>query len=426
MMSPLKSLPDRTSLINWIDELTTANKRIGLLVFNLNRFRDINIKMGHVAGDQVLQTLVERVSTIIQADDRLFRVGGDEFAVVLSGLRSLSIAETAAARVLEVIAAPMEVADNTLSLSAHAGVAVYPDQVGSREELLRAADTSLHEARCSGRGYKLFDALLRDQSQIESDLKGKLKIALENNDLLLHYQPQIDLRRSVFGGCEALTRWNHDTRGWINPELFIAVAETGELIDTLTYWCVNVALREWSQYCSQNSASVPISVNLSARLLHSPEIVDLVARALNIWGVPEGSLVMEVTESAMMTDPEIALQTLTALNELGVTISIDDFGTGYSSLAYLKKLPVGELKIDKSFVSHMAESSMDRKIVQSVIDLAHNLEIKVVAEGVEDKTSLDLLESMGCDLAQGYYIAKPMPLSKLPGWLEGSRWDVRS
>ena len=292
------------------------------------------------------------------------------------------------------------------------------------DELLRGADTALNEARRSRSNYRLYDTLLRDQGQYKSDLRCELQAALDNNALMLYYQPQIDLRQGMLGGCEALARWNHGSRGWIAPDSFIPVAESSELIDSLTYWSLNVALREWFKRCAECSLSAPISLNLSARLLHSPEVVDLVARALNIWGAPAGSLVMEVTESAMMADPNIALRTLTALHEMGVTISIDDFGTGYSSLAYLKKLPVGELKIDKSFVMHMSENAMDRKIVQSVIDLAHNLELQVVAEGVENEASLDMLESMGCDFAQGYFIAKPMLLTDLSGWLEGSRWKL--
>lgn len=417
-------MPQRGNLMERLDELICEGERVGLLVFNLDQFREINIELGHLAGDHVLQAVVDRVCGVMRSNDELFRVGGDEFAVLLVGLRSPQLAELAATKVVEVIGRPVEIMGTMLSLSIHAGVAIYPDQANDRHELLRGADTALNEARRSRSNYRLYDTLLRDQGQYKSDLRCELQAALDNNALMLYYQPQIDLRQGVLGGCEALARWNHGSRGWIAPDSFIPVAESSELIDSLTYWSLNVALREWFKRCTECSLSAPISLNLSARLLHSPEVVDLVARALNIWGAPAGSLVMEVTESAMMADPNIALRTLTALHEMGVTISIDDFGTGYSSLAYLKKLPVGELKIDKSFVMHMSENAMDRKIVQSVIDLAHNLELQVVAEGVENEASLDMLESMGCDFAQGYFIAKPMLLTDLSGWLEGSRWKL--
>jgi len=424
MTIQINTMPQRVSLLERLDQMVSGGGRFGLLVFNLDQFREINIELGHMAGDQVLQVVVDRVSDVMRASDQLFRVGGDEFAVVLAALGSPKLAELAANKIVEVIARPVEIIGTKLSLSVHAGVAIFPDQASDSRELLKGADTALNEARRSRSDYRLYDTLLRDQGRYKSDMRCELQTALDTNTLMLHYQPQIDLKRGVLGGCEALARWNHGSRGWIAPDSFIPVAETSELIDSLTYWSLNVALREWFKQCEKYSSSAPISLNLSARLLHSPEVVDLVARALNIWGAPAGSLVMEVTESAMMVDPDIALRTLTALHEMGVTISIDDFGTGYSSLAYLKKLPVGELKIDKTFVMQMSENSMDRKIVQSVIDLAHNMELQVVAEGVENEASLDMLVSMGCDFAQGYFIAKPMSLSDLPGWLESSRWKL--
>jgi diguanylate cyclase (GGDEF)-like protein len=424
MNTQLENVPQRTSLLEKLDQLIADGERCGLLVFNLDQFRDINIELGHTAGDQVLQAVVQRVSDVIRAGDGLYRIGGDEFAVVLAELRSPQLAELAANKVVEAIATPVEITGTRLSLSVHAGVAIFPDQADSARELLKGADTALNEARRSRSDYRLYDTLLRDQGRYKSDLRCELQAALDHNALMLYYQPQIDLKQGTLGGVEALARWNHDSRGWIAPDSFIPVAESSELIDSLTYWSLNVALREWFKQCKECASSTPISLNLSARLLHSPEVVDLVARALNIWGAPSGSLVMEVTESAMMVDPKIALRTLTALNEMGVTIAIDDFGTGYSSLAYLKKLPVGELKIDKSFVMHMSENDMDRKIVQSVIDLAHTLELQVVAEGVENVASLEMLASMGCDYAQGYYIAKPMLLTDMPGWLEGSCWKL--
>jgi EAL domain-containing protein (putative c-di-GMP-specific phosphodiesterase class I) len=199
------------------------------------------------------------------------------------------------------------------------------------------------------------------------------------------------------------------------------MAEKSDLIDNLTYWSINVALREWSAFCGSGSPG-SIAINMSAKLLQSREVVELVGRAMNIWGAEPASLVLEVTESAMMSDPNAAHHTLSALHEMGIMLSIDDFGTGYSSLAYLKNLPVGELKIDKSFVLHMAENQQDRKIVQSIIDLAHNLEMSVVAEGIENQQTLDMLIGMGCDYGQGFYIGRPMPIGEMPRWMEAGNW----
>jgi EAL domain-containing protein (putative c-di-GMP-specific phosphodiesterase class I) len=226
-------------------------------------------------------------------------------------------------------------------------------------------------------------------------------------------------------GCEALVRWRHAEHGWIPPDVFIPLAEKYGLVDTLTYWSVNVALREWLAYGLQ-SWGVSIAINLSASLLESTEIVDLISRALKIWAAEPGTLVLEVTESAMMSDPGAALRVLTSLHEMGVTLSIDDFGTGYSSLAYLQKLPASELKIDKSFVRHMADRPQDRKLVRSIIDLAHNLDMRVVAERITEQRSLDMLARMGCDYGQGFYIARPMPAENLSDWLQQAVRDKSS
>jgi EAL domain-containing protein (putative c-di-GMP-specific phosphodiesterase class I) len=282
---------------------------------------------------------------------------------------------------------------------------------------MRDAEAAQQKARDRLQGYAVYDPSTNNGDRAWADLKGKLITALENRDLLMYYQPQVDLQRGVLAGCEAVVRWHDTERGWISPELFIPIAERSDLIDSLTYWSLNVALREWFGYRKECCGQATVSVNLSARVLHSPEVVELVRRSMSIWGVTPESLVLEVTESAMMADPRLARRTLLALAELGVILSIDDFGTGYSSLAYLKDLPVSELKIDKSFVQHMVERPQDRKIVQSAIGLAHNLELRVVAEGIEDRQTLDMLTDMDCDIGQGYFISKPMPIQDLPSWI---------
>jgi diguanylate cyclase (GGDEF)-like protein len=416
-------LPDRTALLSALQSAVKAQGRFALLIINLEKFRDINIEFGHDFGDQVLRQLAERIQLVLRKGDSAYHVGADEFAVVLGELKSPQLAELAARKIQQVIYNNLELQGKVLAPVVRVGAAVFPDHAATLEQLLRQADAAQQKARNSRGNIKVYDQVLRVQEQQRSDMKGNLKVALDNSDLMLYYQPQVDLQQGVISGCEALVRWNHAAQGWISPELFIPVAEGSELIDTLTYWSVNVALREWFKFCGDSSPSASISVNLSAKLLHSPEVVDLIERAMNIWGAPPGALVLEVTESAMMADPKAALYTLQALANLGVKLSIDDFGTGYSSLAYLKNLPVAELKIDKSFVLQMAEDPQDRKIVQSVIDLAHNLDLQVVAEGIENQQSLDMLIGMGCDYGQGYFIARPMPLADLPPWVDGSRWQ---
>lgn len=417
--------PGRIELLQQIDQRVAACNRNGecfaLLVFNLQKFREINVEYGHAAGDVVLAQVAVRMQGELRSGDNLFHIGNDEFAVLLAQLKTPQVVQLAITKLQEAIGENMEVAGNVLLITALAGAALFPDHSGDREGLMKAADAALHYASENNMPFSVYDRSIRGAEKPLSDLRGSLKLALDNNDLKLHYQPQVDLQHGTLSGCEALARWKHATHGWIPPDVFIPVAEKSELIDTLTYWSINAALREWFKFCGPCS-SATIAINLSAKLLRSPEVVDLVSRAINIWGVEPGSMVLEVTESAMMTDPRASLHTLLALHEMGITLSIDDFGTGYSSLAYLKKLPVSELKIDKSFVQHMADNHQDRKIVQSVIDLSHNLDLRVVAEGIESQQILDMLINMGCDYGQGYYIGKPMPIGEMPAWVKGSNW----
>jgi len=419
--------PGRIELLQQLDQRVADCSGNGgcfaLLVFNLQKFRDINVEYGHAAGDVVLAQVAERMEGELRSGDSLFHIGNDEFAVLLEQLKTPQVVQLAITKLQAAIGKNMEVAGNALLITALAGAALFPDHSDDREGLMKAADAALHYASENNMPFSVYDNSTRSAEKPLSDLRGSLKLALDNNDLKLHYQPQVDLQRGTLSGCEALARWKHATHGWIPPDVFIPVAEKSELIDTLTYWSINAALREWFRFCGPCS-SATIAINLSAKLLRSPEVVDLVRRAINIWGVEPGSMVLEVTESAMMTDPRASLHTLLALHEMGITLSIDDFGTGYSSLAYLKKLPVSELKIDKSFVQHMADNHQDRKIVQSVIDLSHNLDLRVVAEGIESQQILDMLIGMGCDYGQGYYIAKPMPIGEMPAWVKGSNWQL--
>jgi diguanylate cyclase (GGDEF)-like protein len=427
MLDTLIQSPGRIRLCEQMDGAIAvcrdSNSRFALLLFNLHKFREINIQVGHALGDAVLARVAELIAGVLRPRDELFHLGSDEFAVMLNDVKAPQVAEFAMTKILSAINTSHEIEGSTLSVSAAAGAALFPDHAGGRDELLRAADAALHHAVVEHTDHCMFDASLRLREQRFTDLRNKLRGALDSADLMLYYQPQIDLQQGTLSGCEALARWNHPDDGWIRPDHFIPVAEKSELIDVLTYWSINVALREWSEL-RDSGPSGSIAINLSAKLLHSREVVELVNRAINIWGAEPASLVLEVTESAMMSDPDTAMQTLHALHDMGITLSIDDFGTGYSSLAYLKKLPVAELKIDKSFVQHMADDQQDRKIVQSIIDLAHNLEMSVVAEGIENQQTLDMLIGMGCDFGQGFYLGRPMPIVDMPPWLEGSNWHL--
>lgn len=398
----------------------TRAERSALLVLNLRRFREINIGYGHAVGDAVLYAVAKKIRRVLRRNDHLFHIGNDEFAVLLTELKSPQIVQLAIEKVLDTISGNHEIAGHLLPLAVVCGAAIHPDHAQDPQALLRAADMALHHAQNQNLDYALYDDSLHWRERQHATLKTDLRHALDNNELLLHYQPQIDLQSGGICGHEALMRWPHPEQGWIGPDVFIEVAEESDLIHDLTFWSLNVALREWC-LLSETDKTVSVSVNLSARLLDSQEIVELVRRALNIWGAAPAALVLEITESAVMANPEKALATLNTLHDMGIVLSIDDFGTGYSSLAYLKRLPVRELKIDKSFVRHMAQNLQDRQIVQSVIDLAHNLEMRVVAEGIENDRTLTMLADMGCDYGQGYLIARPMPLPETLDWLHAQR-----
>jgi len=395
----------------------SSGQRCAVLVINLRRFREVNVDFGFDAGDKVLVQLVERITGILKPGDKLFHIGSDEFALLLEDIKSSQVARLALGRILDALDEGFEVSGQVLSIIVQGGGVVYPDHVDQADAMLVAADAALMEARDRGERFLFFEKTLREGRRTHADLRAKLREALDSNDLQLYYQPQVNMRDGSVSGFEALVRWQHAELGWIGPDQFIPVAESCGLIENLTYWSFNVALRE-SAVFFQEGSSATVSINLSAKLLVSNEVVDLLARAINIWGVDPSRLVLEVTESAMMADPLAALGILVKIHEMGVTLSIDDFGTGYSSLDYLKRLPVSELKIDKSFVLNMADDKQDRKIVRSIIDLAHNLEMRVVAEGIENQCVFDMLVEMGCEIGQGFYMARPMPASALSLWLE--------
>ncbi|MGD8936439.1 MAG: bifunctional diguanylate cyclase/phosphodiesterase [Thiogranum sp.] len=418
------SPPDRDALLAALDKAATVWPRFALLVLNLVGFRDINIEFGHAVGDRVLAWVAQRIRSVLRANDALFHVGADEFAIILGDLKSPQLVELAARKMLELVHDRIELQGTEIVLGARVGAALFPDRAATSSELMRHADAAQQKARKGMQGFAVYEPLTDGGSLLSPTLKGKLKSALDKGELALYYQPQVDLRRGIVAGCEALVRWHDAERGWISPELFVPVAETSDLVETLTYWSINVALREWFGQCGSCCPGGSVSVNLSARLLQSPDIVELVRRAMSIWGVTRRALVLEVTESAMLADSRAARSTLLALADLGVTLAIDDFGTGYSSLEYLKNLPVSELKIDKGFVLSMLERVADRKIVQSAIDLAHSLDMRVVAEGIENQQTLEMLVAMGCDIGQGYYISEPIPIDKLPSWArsEGQPW----
>ena len=427
MIDPVSQLPDRGQFfeeLNAQQQYHDPNMGVAaLLVVNLHRFREINETFGYTLGDELLRTAGQRIRQAVRGSDFVARLGSDEFGVLLPCILSAEHAGLAASKILETIQQAMTLDGKRFRVRASIGIALYPEHGQQAADVLACAEQALVKARSTHQPQLIYD---RPAPAGEASLlvEHQLEQALQSGDLVLHLQPKVDLRSANVCGVEALSRLSHQQHGLIQPDRFVPVAEDTGLITPLSLWALNAALR----HCAENSMArhaCSVAVNLSACVLNDPDVVDLVDRALRIWGVPAPRLVLEITETAMMMEPERSLETLQGLRDLGVNLSIDDFGTGYSSLAYLRRLPVNELKIDKSFVSTMVRNPGDAKIVRSIIDLAHAFDLTVVAEGVEDQATLEQLSTMGCDIAQGYFIARPMPMDDLEQWFEESLWCDR-
>ncbi|MFQ5783879.1 MAG: putative bifunctional diguanylate cyclase/phosphodiesterase [Alphaproteobacteria bacterium] len=402
-----------------------SRQPFALLLLDLDRFKEINDTLGHQVGDALLVEVGQRLSNTVAGVGTVARLGGDEFAVLLPvGTESVQ-AEDVAKHMIEVLQVPFNVDGLTLEIGVSIGVALYPEHGEDTSRLLRSADVAMYIAKREQSMFALYDSE-RDHNSVRNlAMSGELRQAIETDQLSLYYQPQIDLASGRVVGVEALVRWNHPEHGFVLPEEFVSVAEHMGLIQPLTHWVLDSALRQAAAWRS-DGLDIGVSVNLSSRNLHEEDLPETVAQLLDSHGVEPGRLTLELTESALIIDPARALGVIERLSIIGVRLGIDDFGTGYSSLAYLKRLPVDELKIDKSFVIHMTEDGNDAVIVRSTVDLAHNLGLKVVAEGVEGDEQLHYLEALGCDLGQGHFVSRPLPVEDFAGWLEASPWRANS
>jgi diguanylate cyclase (GGDEF)-like protein/PAS domain S-box-containing protein len=391
-------------------------QQVALLVMDLDQFKEVNDALGHHVGDQLLRGIGDRLTR--EFDQALVaRLGGDEFALVLVGEVTEADARAVAARIRGTLTEPFLMDDVRLQSNASIGIALFPEHADDVSTLIQRADVAMYMAKRSGTGAAVY-AAEHDRSSVERlTLIGDLPDAVSLDQFELHFQPCVDLRTGLPVRAEALVRWNHPRLGRIAPDQFIELAELSGAIQPLTRWVLRegmIAATRW------RAAGHPIglAVNLSVRNLYDPELVPYVAQELSISQVPASDLVLELTETELMDDPGLAREIFTQLGDLGVGTAIDDFGTGYSSLTYLRDLPLQEVKIDRSFVSEMHRRSEEFTIVRSMIDLGHNLGLKVVAEGVEHADDLVLLRRLGCDLAQGFHLAQPLPLDELLVWLD--------
>jgi diguanylate cyclase (GGDEF)-like protein len=415
----LTDLPNRALLQDRMEQAIRVAQRshtcLSLLLLDLDRFKDINDTFGHHAGDLLLQQVAARLRSALRAMDTVARLGGDEFAVLLSGGDDDGT-RVAAHKICAALEAPVTIEGHDLRVMASIGIALYPAHGTDFPTLLRHADVAMYAAKRQHSAYAVYDAAQDPHSPSRVALIGDLHHAVNRGALVLHYQPTVDLSTGRLSGTEALTRWPHPTDGLIAPDRFIPLAEQTGLIAPLSAWALETAVRQCRDW-RRTGLDLGVAVNLSMWNLLDPQLPQTIAHLLQRYGVPAAALRLELTESALMADPARVLDVLTRLAGIGVTLAVDDFGTGYSSLAYLKRLPVDELKIDKSFVLHMAEDEADAAIVRSTIGLGHSLGLQVVAEGVENGETQQQLAAMGCDAIQGYYCSRPLPADELTRWL---------
>ena len=401
------------------DGLAAASRKqsvAAVLLIDLDRFKEVNDTLGHQAGDELLRAIGPRIQTAVPDDSTVARLGGDEFAVLLNSISAPVEATAIAEAIVEALRQPFTVDHFRLDIEASIGVALYPAHGADADALLQRADVAMYVAKETSRGVELYDPAKDRNSRRRLSLLGDLREALVAGELELHYQPKVELTTGHLRGCEALLRWTHPTHGPVPPAEFIPLAEHTGLIRPLTSFVLAEAVSQIRVWLDAG-LDIPVAVNLSARNLHDSHLANEVADLLDRLQVPASYLHLEITESSVMAEPARAERTLRALHGMGIRIAIDDFGTGYSSLAYLQRLPVDELKVDKSFVINMGHNNGAHVIVRSTIDLARNLGLEVTAEGVETPRALALLRAARCDAVQGYLISRPLAAPALEAWV---------
>ncbi len=419
----LTGLPNRTLFQDRLQQALAAAKRmqsrVALLFIDLDRFKSVNDSFGHRAGDILLQTVAARLRKCVRETDTVCRHAGDEYLIVLSALREPTEAALVAEKVLAIFDEVFMLESHEVQISASVGISVFPDDGQTMEDLIRNADAAMYHSKKSGRNrFEFFTPELNAPVAERLVLANQLRRAIENNQLVLHYQPQFDTATNGLVGAEALVRWNHTDHGLLFPDSFIALAEESDIIHLIGEWVLNEACRQIAEWQGRKLNTVPVAINFSAFQFRRSSLVQKVAGAFSRHGVKPHQLEIELTENAIMQDPKETAKTLDQLHEMGVSLSIDDFGTGYSSLNYLKRFPIDKLKIDRSFVEDLPHDLNDSAIVQAIINLAKSLRMIVIAEGVETKAQLDFLRSLSCEAYQGYLGGRPVDAERFAALLK--------
>jgi diguanylate cyclase (GGDEF)-like protein/PAS domain S-box-containing protein len=415
----LTDLPNRTLFNDRLEQAMLSTQRnnesLAVILMDLDHFKDINDTLGHHIGDILLTKVGPIIHQNLRSIDTVARMGGDEFLILLPGLdeqHGMQVAQ----KILSAISEPFLIDGHMLEVGASIGIAVYPAHADDQHSLIRRADVAMYGAKRRRIGCNIYDPEDDQHNPGRLTMMSELRQAIEQNQLSLNYQPKINSKTNQCVGVEALVRWNHPEKGLIMPDTFIRGAEKSGTIKLLTQWVLRKAIEQSRQWDEQGF-HIDLSVNISARDFQDPCQLEFIESLISTSTLEPSRLILELTESAVMTDTKQAFDALSKMDKIGVRLAIDDFGTGYSSLHYLKRLPVDELKIDKSFVKDMVTSKNDAAIVRSTIDLAHNLGLNVVAEGVEDQHVLDLLEAMNCDTVQGFFVSKPLAANEVSEFL---------
>ena len=424
LFDDLTGLPNRALFFDRLGQAATMyeneNKPFSIVIVDLDRFKEVNDMQGHHIGDLLLKHVARSLSATMRRTDTVARLGGDEFVLLLPAASAES-AEAIVKKLLSALCQRVNLEDSTVEIVASMGIASYPEHDVDITRLLLKADMAMYAAKRANVGYRIYTPEIEAVAARNLELQNELRYAIEHNQMLLHYQPKISHHTGCIMGVEALVRWDHPQRGLVPPDEFIPLAESCGLIQPLAQWVMQAALQQSVTWHGAGYAFT-VAINLSTRNLLDGDLPGRVAKLLANYHARPDWLVFEITESAVMAEPARALETLTKLDRMGIQLSLDDFGTGYSSLSYLKKLPVSEIKIDKSFIKDMELDASDTVIVRSTIALGHNLGMKVVAEGVENIEIWELLTSLGCDASQGYFMSRPLRVEALNEWLATSAW----
>ena len=419
----LTGLPNRRLLLDRLSQALARTQRekkmLALLFLDLNHFKLLNDSLGHAAADELLKGVASRLSGCVRECDTVARLGGDEFTLVLPEATNIEDVDRFAVKVLDVFKIPFRVAGSSQHVSASVGISLYPDDADSAEALLRTADAAMYRAKEQGHDvHQFYSRALASEAAGRLLLGNSLRHAIEEKEFFLHYQPRVSAHNGEIVGMEALLRWQHPTRGLLKPAQFVPLAEEMGLMVPIGHWVLwNACAQGQAWRLSGLASDLQISVNLSAREFSRKDLRRTVERVLDDTRLPPSCLELELTESGIMRDEEATTGTLRELNEMGVRITIDDFGTGYSSLTRLKAFPINALKIDRSFVKDLTKTRCDTAIVTAIITMGHGLELRVIAEGVEEAEQMELLKLQGCDEMQGYYFSAPQPPDRIAGLL---------